>query len=715
MKLLLVDNYDSFTFNLYQLIADVCGTAPVVVRNDDSWDLIATEEFDAAIISPGPGTPERAADFGISRRVLTDLEIPALGVCLGHQGICHLEGSPIVHAPQPVHGRMSKIFHDGEGLFRGIPNPFRVVRYHSLVAPEPLPASLRKTAWTEDQLVMAVAHASRPLWGVQFHPESICTEYGALLIENFLRLAKEAISSRKADPAQVFVPARCSTKPKEVSESVPAAERTAFVKRLPLKETTTQIFERVFNDDAYAFWLDSSLVREPDARFSFMGSYAEDEVDCIRYDAQSRTIQLQKGKATEELRGDLFAYLNERVASVQVTGPPLPFDFNGGLVGYFGYELKVLCGAATAHPSPHPDAYLVQADRFLAVDHARNEMYLVFLGEARDGVAASDWFRNVQARMAAIPLSSARSYRTEEHVEFVPSQDEQQYLANIDRCREAIRDGETYEVCLTNRLTAETTVNPFEYYKRLRSRNPAPYSSFFKFPELSIASSSPERFLRATADRVVESKPIKGTIRRGSDEAEDRLLASWLAQDEKSHAENLMIVDLLRNDLGRVCTVGSVHVPKLMHVETYATVHQLVSTIAGRLAPERTVVDCLQAAFPGGSMTGAPKIRTMEIIDELEGEARGIYSGSIGYLAFNGTADLNIVIRTAVFAGGVVTIGVGGAIIALSDPQEEWNEILLKAKAPVATLEHLTRSAGLSINKEREIYGRTTAVSKRVG
>jgi len=494
MKLLLVDNYDSFTFNLYQLAADVFGAPPVVVRNDAPWELIANEKFDAAIISPGPGTPERDSDFGISRRVLTEMDIPVLGVCLGHQGICHLEGAHIVHAPQPMHGRLSKIFHDGAGLFQGIPNPFTVVRYHSLVAPEPLPSTLKKTAWTEDGLVMGVTHQSRPIWGVQFHPESICTTYGALLMENFRRMAEEINLKRKAAKASSVTAATQSSKTVEAPETTPVTRQRTFVKRMPLKESTAQIFERAFNDDPYAFWLDSSLTREPDARFSFMGSYAADDVECIRYYAQSRTLDIQRGPLHEHYCDDLFAYLKKRLASVEVSSPPLPFDFNGGYVGYFGYELKVICGADSAHSSPHPDAYLIQANRFLAVDHVANEIYLVYLGDAEAESSASEWFRTVQGKMAAIPVSSARTYRTEENVEFTASQGESDYLANISHCLEAIKDGESYEVCLTNRLTAQTSVNPFEYYKRLRARNPAPYASFFKFPELSIASSSPSVF-----------------------------------------------------------------------------------------------------------------------------------------------------------------------------------------------------------------------------
>jgi para-aminobenzoate synthetase len=264
---------------------------------------------------------------------------------------------------------------------------------------------------------------------------------------------------------------------------------------------------------------------------------------------------------------------------------------------------------------------------------------------------------------------------------FVLHDSPEAYLENIAACRREIFEGESYEICLTTELRSEGTLDPVPAYRALRARNPAPYAALLRLGELSVLSSSPERFLRVDREGVVESRPMKGTAARMAEPSADAGRAAELRRDEKTRAENLMIADLVRNDLGRVSRLGTVEAPKLMVVESHATVHQMITVVRGRLRADADAIDCIRAAFPAGSMTGAPKLRTLEIIDRLEGRPRGIYSGVLGFLAVNGTADLSVVIRTLVASPGGLSIGSGGAIVAGSDPEAEHEEMLLKTRA----------------------------------
>lgn len=681
MKTLIIDNYDSFTFNLFQLIAEVNGETPLVFKNDElDPERLLELAFDNVVISPGPGRPDNEKDFGICRQVLLEAKVPLLGVCLGHQGLGFVHGGDVRHAPEPMHGRLSQIHHDGAGLFRNIPRPFAAVRYHSLIVEE-LPACLQKTAWTEDGLLMGLRHRERPSWGVQFHPESICTEYGRQLLQNFADITY-AFMKKRRDGREAERPAKRNFYPGVGTAEPRATEYEVRLRRLRAAPDAERAFVHLFGGEPLAFWLDSSLVAQRLSRFSFMGGGIGPNGQLVRYRTGEMELTVEDADGTRVCRQGIFEYLNGELARRATHTPDLPFDFNCGFVGYFGYELKADCGAAAAHRSRVPDATFLLADRVIAFDHLEQTACLLCLTKKGEEAQAEAWFDRMEERLAQLPpLEPPAAPAGRRGVEFRLSRPFQTYLADVEECLREIREGESYEVCLTNKVWVETEVEPLSFYRVLRSLNPTPYSTFLRFGDLAVACSSPERFLRVGVDGVVESKPIKGTLRRGVDEEEDQLLREQLRASVKDRAENLMIVDLLRNDLGRVCEVGSVYVPKLMDVESYATVHQLVSTVRGSLRPGVTAVDCVRAAFPGGSMTGAPKIRTMEIIDRIEGEPRGVYSGAIGYLALNGSADLNIVIRTALFDGGEVSIGVGGAVVSLSDPRGEFDEMLLKARA----------------------------------
>ncbi|SEB63983.1 aminodeoxychorismate synthase component I [Streptomyces melanosporofaciens] len=685
MRTLLVDNYDSFTYNLFHYLAEVNGREPEVIRHDDpGWKPEMLRDFDNVVISPGPGSPERPADFGVCRDIILDGALPLLGVCLGHQGVGLLSGARVVRAPEPRHGRLSRVAHDGSGLFTGLPSPFDVVRYHSLTVTD-LPEELRATAWTEDGVLMGIAHRERPLWGVQFHPESICTEHGRLLLGNFADLTRSWQTGHGVRPARRRAPRapRGAVAPTAAPRATPRSLRV-LVETLPTRWSDEVVFDRLFRADRHAFWLDSSAVGGERGRFSMMGDASGPLARVATADTWAGTVTVTADGSHEVLHEEFLSWLERDLRAARVELPALPFDYALGWTGYLGYELKAECGGERTHRCPEPDAAMIFADRAVVFDHETSATYLLALAEEgaeRGGEEpARAWLRETAARLAELAgQEPRRTPLTDGPGRLRLRHGRERYLEMIATCQELITAGETYEVCLTNMAEAEGPVDPWAAYQYLRRLSPAPFAALLRFGPLSVLSTSPERFLRVFGDGTVESQPIKGTRPRGGSPAEDELLRVDLATSEKDRSENLMIVDLVRNDLGRTAEVGSVRVPKIFDVETYATVHQLVSTVRATLRPSSSAVESVRAAFPGGSMTGAPKIRTMQIIDELEAGPRGVYSGAIGYFSLSGACDLSIVIRTLVVTPDRIRYGVGGAIVALSDPDEEFEETAVKA------------------------------------
>jgi para-aminobenzoate synthetase len=722
MRTLLIDNYDSFTYNLFQYLGEVNGQAPVVIRNDADWSAVPVEEFDGIVISPGPGRPDRPRDFGVSARAIHS-GLPVLGVCLGHQGICHAFGGTVGPARQPMHGRISPVHHAGVDIFVGLPSPFPAVRYHSLTATA-LPDRLEMIAWTEDGVVMGLRHPTRPIWGVQFHPESISTEYGRELLANFRDLATGSARDRANGPAGGNSH-RVAHRGRDIATALPAPRAASprprhrvLVRRLPMLPDPESAYRELFAGNQPSFWLDSSSVVDGMSRFSFMGDGSGPAAEYVTYRIADGiadgevTVRSGRGETTR-VGMPFFEYLDEQLRRRAAATPEhLPSDFNLGYVGYLGYELKAEAGGAAVHPADTPDAALLFADRMLLLDHHEGSSYLLALTTAGEDAedaedaddaedAAGGWLDRAAERLRALPRGPAAGHpRPRDAGELADMgmtapriasavrlrHDKGDYLKRIGVCLDEIEQGESYEVCLTNTITVPVPIDPLRTYASLRSASPVPYGALLDFPDVAVLSASPERFLSIGADRVAESKPIKGTRPRGATSAEDRALRADLLSREKDRAENLMIVDLVRNDLNRVCEIGSVHASRLFHVETYKPVHQLVSTIRGTLRPEKSAVECVRAAFPGGSMTGAPKIRTMEIIDRLEEGPRGVYSGALGWFSLSGAADLSIVIRTLVATGDQVTVGVGGAIVALSDPEEEFEETVVKSRAMMAAI-----------------------------
>eukprot|EP00980_Cylindrotheca_fusiformis_P015349 scaffold4304_cov71-Cylindrotheca_fusiformis.AAC.2 len=881
ISLLLIDHYDSFTYNLYDMLAQLTVEPPKVVAKDafDGWkdafqclykDNNNNKEVDGIILSPGPGSPQEQPAFS-KEAIRYNPQLPILGVCLGHQLLAMEYGGRVDKAPIPIHGQDHWIIiqpqpqsrqslqnnrsideEQDSTILKNLPFSFRAVRYHSLAATDLPKDTLQVTAMSSDDgVIQGIQHVEFPHYGVQFHPESIGTQHGMELLENFCRLVEKQkldkeqssnntdvdhspISVQKEDTSSVAtnmeetisLPPRFQVFLHEVIK--PSSSSSSSVSSETVMEPV-EAFEALYGSKSHAIWLDSSSSATTTSGRGTVDIMAAplSSADIIEYYVKNHQNQnttttdvltrlenelYANGKsATRDLNvvvGHDFRDIETIDDQANLTWPP--FDFRGGYLGMLGYDIRydtqqflkrqeyapvdgssssttttttardrddqgsrqehhqgdgtTTTTTTTTNSSSIPDAAFFLARQSLVYHHPTSTWFLIGLAEHDceiDGIL--EWMQSTSSILTNPTMSKPEmeGYVTEaakgqkgrkKPLAFVPNRPKSTYQNDISRCHEFIELGESYELCLTNQLEATATnksnrLSTWDLYRRLRSRNPAPYSAYVqwnldnpgggvaatKMPPLSktpnsfaICSSSPERFMSVKPKKIhplgpvflqAEAKPIKGTcarvmpqnngvIRTDSEIREDDRRARSLEISLKNRAENLMIVDLLRNDMSRVCQVGTVHVAKLMAIESFATVHQMVSTIRGTLSEQtgtttttKTPIDLLRASFPGGSMTGAPKMRTMELLEELEEHvSRGPYAGSIGYLSVNFCMDMNIVIRSAVITpssdgGRKISIGAGGAITALSEREDEYDEMLLKARAVIQAVQEWEEAA----------------------
>ncbi len=478
--------------------------------------------------------------------------------------------------------------------------------------------------------------------------------------------------------------------------------RYPLIEEVATSLTAPELFELI-KDKPYSFFLDSGMDPGRLGRYSFLGSEP-----FLVTSSRGSEITLIRGQEHEVQRGNPFDTIGKLLEPYRLDHCPAPVPFLGGAVGYFSYDL---CHFTERLPSTAiddlrlPESCLAFYDTVLAFDHLEKKAHIVATGfpEMEEGqrlrrarmrleqtkdclCSISLDQRSSLGRAVSVEESSFQPGREDEKITLKSNFTPEEYKRAVNRVREYIAAGDVFQVNLSQRFETDLKTPPYELYKRLRTVNPAPFAGYLNFPGVTIVSASPERFLKVQSDHV-ETRPIKGTRPRGRHSVEDGRLAYELTHSAKDRAENLMIVDLERNDLGRVCGYGTVKVTELAILETFPTVFHLTSTVTGRLRRGKSNIDLLKATFPGGSITGAPKVRAMEIIDELEPTRRSVYTGSIGYLSFNEDMDVNIVIRTFLVKEGKAYFQVGGGIIYDSEPEAEYIETLDKARALIQALQ----------------------------
>ena len=454
----------------------------------------------------------------------------------------------------------------------------------------------------------------------------------------------------------------------------------------------------------FSYLLESVVGGERFGRYSYIGVSAPERIEACG-DSVRRLLRDARGRdvVLETARADPFEWLRGRLRGERVAALPVALRFAGGLAGYLGYETvraiepKAL-GAAKPDPIATPDLLLLVTDELAVVDNVAGMLYLVVWADPREPGA----YEAARARLDALggrlrgPLPESllcAAGRALSPGDAVRTPQEAEFLAAVARAKEYILAGDCMQVQVSQRTTLPFAAPPLALYRALRSVNPSPYMFYFDFDDHHVIGASPEILVRLAGDTVT-IRPIAGTRPRGATAEEDAAIAAELLSDPKERAEHVMLIDLARNDLGRIARTGSVRVTETMVIERYSHVMHIVSNVEGRLALGRDAIDVLRASFPAGTVTGAPKVRAMQIIDELEPLRRGVYGGAVGYFSWGGDMDMAIAIRTAVLKAGRLHVQAAAGVVADSLPQAEWRETLHKTGA-------LLRAAALATGEAR--------------
>jgi len=458
------------------------------------------------------------------------------------------------------------------------------------------------------------------------------------------------------------------------------------IEQLPYIEHSPQLFDK-FAGDPWAVFLDSGQPHCDQGRYDIISSNPY-----VTLVTDGEVTKIQTKDAIETSREDPLVLLKNLLDCQNATPEEVPFA--GGAIGYFSYDfsrsLEELPKLAK-NEEDVPEIALGIYDWIVITDHQEKKTWLI--GQGNDPHTFANWAELKSRILNPNPIIEFEAFELTDEIK--SNMNAEDYAKAFFKVKDYLRDGDCYQVNIAQRFSAHTLGSPWEFYKQLRVNHPAAFGAYVNNPYSTILSSSPESFLRTQSGKV-ETRPIKGTRPRSSNNDMDKALADELLDCGKDRAENLMIVDLMRNDLGRTCVPGTVKVDDLFKVESFPTVHHLVSTVSGELQPDKHPVDLIKTCFPPGSITGAPKIRSMEIIEELEPNTRGVAYGSVGYIGFNGDMNLNVAIRTLVHSDNQIRFWVGGGIVADSILEEEYQETLNKGAGLLKSLKELPKTTGAS-------------------